>query len=63
MELIDQKLGGTTPMDVVITAPTSFFDKPDKSEVESHEIQPLEMKPWEEELALEFDEEEEGGFL
>ena len=66
MELIDQKLGGTTPMDVIITAPASFFDKQDESEVESHEIkplemEPLEMEPWEEELALEFDEEGEGG--
>ncbi len=27
MELIDRKLGGTTPMDVIIDAPKSFFDQ------------------------------------
>ncbi len=29
MVLIDKKLGGTTPLDVVIDAPASFFDKKD----------------------------------
>jgi len=54
MELIDQKLGGTTPMDVVITAPASFFEKPD--EPVSDYIDPLE-----EELGIELDDEDSGG--
>jgi len=33
MELIDRKLGGTTPMDVVIDAPVYFFEEEDEDEV------------------------------
>ena len=32
MELIDRELGGTTPLDVVIDAPKSFFDIEDEDE-------------------------------
>jgi len=52
MELIDKKLGGTTPMDVVITAPASFFEKSDDTDANSfdstkQEMEPLVMEPQE----------------
>jgi len=31
MELIDKKLGGTTPLDIIIDAPTSFYDEIDEA--------------------------------
>jgi len=52
MELIDQKLGGTTPLDVVLTAPASFFEKPEE---------PDYIDPLEEELGIELDDEDTGG--
>ncbi len=52
MELIDQKLGGTTPMDVVITAPASFFEK---------SAEPDYIEPLEEDFSIELDDEDSGG--
>jgi len=54
MELIDQKLGGTTPMDVVISAPVSFFEKGDEAD-------DLYVDSLEEELGFELDNEDTGG--
>jgi len=54
MELIDQKLGGTTPMDVVVSAPVSFFEKEDEADE-------LYMDSLEEELGFELDDEDTGG--
>ncbi|HEY9053077.1 MAG TPA: MMPL family transporter [Gammaproteobacteria bacterium] len=34
MELIDQQLGGTTPLDVIIDAPASFLNKSDQSNLD-----------------------------
>ncbi len=34
MSLIDRKLGGTTPMDVIINAPASFFESPEEESSE-----------------------------
>ncbi len=53
MKLIDEQLGGTTPLDVIINAPKSFFEEP---EVESSE--PLDE--FELEFELEFDKEDAG---
>jgi len=33
MRAIDEKLGGTTPLDIIIDAPKSFFDVPEDDEV------------------------------
>jgi predicted RND superfamily exporter protein len=52
MELIDRKLGGTTPMDIVIDAPASFFLP---ASVPEHE------EPADNEFDMEFDDEESGG--
>ncbi len=51
MKLIDEQLGGTTPLDVIIDAPHSFFEK-DETEEEYDELA--------EEFELEFNEEEAG---
>lgn len=50
MELIDHKLGGTTPMDIVIDAPASHFEAPG----DSGYVDPLEA------MGIEPDEEEGG---
>jgi predicted RND superfamily exporter protein len=38
MSLIDRKLGGTTPMDVIINAPASFFESPEEEFSEEEEL-------------------------
>ncbi|MCW8935003.1 MAG: MMPL family transporter [Gammaproteobacteria bacterium] len=58
MELIDQKLGGTTPMDIVISAPASFFKKAD--EVDSN-ADFSEFSSLEEELEFELEDKDSGG--
>lgn len=50
MKLIDEELGGTTPLDVIIDAPASFFEE--KKEMETDEFA--------EELGLDFSEEDAG---
>ena len=52
MELIDQKLGGTTPMDIIIDAPISFYEEP---------IWPDYVDPLEEEFGIDFEEDEDSG--
>ncbi len=54
MELIDKKLGGTTPLDIVISAPASFFQQTDEIVSDSTE-------PSEERFDLESDDEDSGG--
>ncbi len=52
MELIDRELGGTTPMDIVIDAPASFF---------APVSEPSHEESIESEFEIEFDDEESGG--
>ncbi len=51
MQLIDEQLGGTTPLDVIIDAPASFFEDSDKDE---------EIDAFAEEFELDFSEEDAG---
>lgn len=53
MELIDQQLGGTTPLDVILDAPASYF-KPDTN------TSNLEEDPFTEEFELELGEDDAG---
>ena len=53
MELIDRKLGGTTPLDVIIDAPSSFFDVDESAEQDSLE----DDDDWEEDF---YDDEDTG---
>jgi len=55
MILIDEKLGGTTPLDVIIDAPADYFS----TEIEKSQT-PGESDPFLDELELELDEEEAG---
>jgi len=54
MELIDKKLGGTTPLDVVVTAPASFFIKADQPDLDDND-------PMTDEFIFETDDDESGG--
>jgi predicted RND superfamily exporter protein len=53
MSLIDNRLGGTTPLDVIIDAPAEFFTPQESSDYNND--------PLFEELALELEEDEETG--
>ena len=55
MLLIDRKLGGTTPLDVIIDAPAWFFEEPDTSAAGADDLD-LEL-----ELELELDADSEAG--
>ncbi|MCW9013793.1 MAG: MMPL family transporter [Gammaproteobacteria bacterium] len=52
MELIDQQLGGTTPLDIIIDPPASFFEQPETD---------AELLALATELELEFDDDDEAG--
>ena len=52
MELIDQQLGGTTPLDIIIDAPADFFEAPEPDD---------ELDELEEELELDLDDDAEAG--
>ena len=49
MELIDRKLGGTTPLDVIIDAPTEFF-QPDEEVDDEEAVDELFMDDFDEEF-------------
>ncbi len=51
MKLIDEQLGGTTPLDVIIDAPAWFFEEPEDAS---------ESDDFEDEFELEFSDEEAG---
>ena len=51
MALIDRKLGGTTPLDVIIDAPSSFFDVDESEEQDSFE----DDEDWEEDFGDDLD--------
>ena len=57
MALIDRKLGGTTPLDVIIDAPSSFFDVDESEEHDSFE----DDEDWEEDFGDDLDSEAGAG--
>jgi len=57
MALIDRKLGGTTPLDVIIDAPSSFFDVDESEEQDSFE----DDEDWEEDFGDDLDSEAGAG--
>ncbi len=50
MELIDRKLGGTTPLDVIIDAPSSFFEASENTEQDDFE----DDEDWEDDFGAEY---------
>ncbi len=56
MTLIDEKLGGTTPLDVIIDAPATFFQLDENEETAINESTEIDSDPLLDELELDFDE-------
>ena len=57
MALIDRKLGGTTPLDVIIDAPSSFFEVDENDDLDSLD----DDEDWEEDFDDDFGEEASAG--
>ncbi|MFK8068931.1 MAG: RND family transporter [Gammaproteobacteria bacterium] len=63
MELIDKRLGGTTPLDIILDAPKSFFEEeieeadPEFADEENDDLFSDEDEEFDDEFADEFDQE------